>query len=208
MEDCGSLDRVIFSMVHQIILFRLRFVFLRFLLFPVGAYFCLRGVVYILDWKLFDFGAMSVEFRLILDYTSLLFSAVVLIISSNVIWFSLGYIGGEFFLKRFAFLVFFFVLSINILIFSCNLIPLLLGWDGLGLTSFLLVVYYQNSYSLGAGLITVFTNRLGDVILIISIGLLLVGGHWSIYRLQVDYSVGFLVLVGAITKRAQFPFSS
>ena len=53
----------------------------------------------------------------------------------------------------------------------------LLGWDGLGLTSFLLVVYYQSSHSLGAGLITVLTNRLGDVGLILSFGLLLNGGH-------------------------------
>jgi NADH-ubiquinone oxidoreductase chain 5 len=73
--------------------------------------------------------------------------------------------------------VFFFVVSINILIYSGNLITVLLGWDGLGITSFLLVIYYQNSYSLGAGLITVLTNRLGDVGLILSVGLLLYGGH-------------------------------
>ena len=69
------------------------------------------------------------------------------------------------------------MVSINILIYSSNLVALLLGWDGLGLTSFLLVIYYQNAYSLGAGLITVLTNRLGDVILILSIGLIIGGGH-------------------------------
>jgi NADH:ubiquinone oxidoreductase subunit 5 (subunit L)/multisubunit Na+/H+ antiporter MnhA subunit len=65
----------------------------------------------------------------------------------------------------------------GVLIFSGNLLTVLLGWDGLGFTSFLLVIYYQNSYSLGAGLITVFTNRLGDVGLILSIGLLITMGH-------------------------------
>ena len=105
-------------------------------------------------------------------------------------------------------MVFFFVVSINALIFRVNFVSLLLGWDGLGLTSFLLVIYYQNSYSLGAGLITVFTNRLGDVMLIFAIGTVLMGGHWFIPSFKVCGGVGILVLLGAITKRAQFPFSS
>lgn len=71
-----------------------------------------------------------------------------------------------------------------------------------------MVIYYQNSYSLGAGLITVLTNRLGDVILILSIGTILRGGHWFIPSLRVRGVVGILVVLGAITKSAQFPFSS
>lgn len=122
-------------------------------------------------------GVIPISFSMVFDTISLLFSCSVFFISANVCWFSVGYLNGELFIKRFTYLVFFFVVSINILIYSGNLITVLLGWDGLGLTSFLLVIYYQNSYSLGAGLITVLTNRLGDVGLILSIGLLLYGGH-------------------------------
>lgn len=71
-----------------------------------------------------------------------------------------------------------------------------------------MVIYYHNSYSLGAGLITVLTNRLGDVGLILSVGLLLNLGHWSISELAATPLISFLVMLGAITKRAQYPFSS
>lgn len=163
--------------VHQIIFFRLIFYGIRALTFPLGLYMSLRGAVYYFDWLIITLGTSPIYFRAILDRVSLLFACSVFFISANVCWFAVGYLDGEAFIKRFRFLVFFFVVSINLLIFSGNLITVLLGWDGLGLTSFLLVIYYQTSYSLGAGLITVLTNRLGDVGLILSIALLLFGGH-------------------------------
>jgi len=79
----------------------------------------------------------------------------------------------------------------------------------LGFTSFLLVIYYQNSYSLGAGLITVFTNRLGDVGLILSIGLLITIGQWRLSVIEgAGVCVCLFVMLGALTKSAQYPFSS
>jgi NADH-ubiquinone oxidoreductase chain 5 len=45
----------------------------------------------------------------------------------------------------------------------------LLGWDGLGLVSYLLVIYYQNVRSYGAGMLAVLSNRIGDVALLMVI---------------------------------------
>lgn len=70
-----------------------------------------------------------------------------------------------------------FVLSMNILIFIPRLPALLLGWDGLGIVSFALVIYYQNVKSLAAGMLTVLANRIGDVMILISVGLLVLQGH-------------------------------
>ena len=114
---------------------------------------------------------------LIFDTYGVFFSCVVMFISLNVFIFSHIYMGGEVYLVRFSFLVFLFVLSINILIYIPNIMALLLGWDGLGLTSFLLVIYYQNKSSLGAGMITALTNRIGDALIILSIAFMLQQGH-------------------------------
>ena len=113
----------------------------------------------------------------IFDPYGVLFSLVVLFISFNVLVFSYSYIRGDVYISRFIYIVLLFVLSINFLIFIPNLISLLLGWDGLGLVSFLLVIYYQNAKSLGAGMITALTNRVGDVFILVSIGWFVIYGH-------------------------------
>lgn len=62
-----------------------------------------------------------------------------------------------------------FVTSIFFIVFRLNLIRLILGWDGLGLISYILVVFYQNEKSNAAGIITALRNRVGDAALIISV---------------------------------------
>lgn len=114
------------------------------------------------------------------------------------------------FINRFTILVLLFVASINILIFIPHFMALLLGWDGLGITSFVLVIYYQNPKSLGAGIITALTNRIGDVILLISIALTLNQGHWNILHIwhsQYLWPQVLTILAAACTKSAQIPFS-
>jgi len=136
---------------------------------------------------------------------------VVCFISGCVILFSRSYISHDPFLKRFTWLVMLFVLSINMLIFIPRLPALLLGWDGLGIVSFALVIYYQNMKSLGAGILTVLANRIGDVIILISVGLLVLQGHWTItliFDFHIAVWAGFTILIAAITKRAQIPFSA
>ena len=72
-----------------------------------------------------------------------------------------------------------FVVSVIFLIFSLNVISILLGCDGLGLVSYLLVMYYQNVSSYGAGLLTVLSNRTGDVALLIVTAWMINFGSWG-----------------------------
>jgi len=96
------------------------------------------------------------------DWMSLFFMGFVFIISSLVIFYSDNYLFGDLNIFRFILLVLMFVVSIIFLIISPNLVSILLGWDGLGLVSYLLVIYYQNVRSYGAGILTVLSNRVGD----------------------------------------------
>jgi NADH-ubiquinone oxidoreductase chain 5 len=61
-------------------------------------------------------------------------------------------------------------LSVSVIIFliiSPNVISILLGWDGLGLVSYLTLIYYQNVNSYGAGMLIVLSNLIGDIALLV-----------------------------------------
>lgn len=103
---------------------------------------------------------------------SLLFISFVTFISSIVLYYRGRYIEGDNNLSRFLYLVLGFVGSIIFLIISPNIISILLGWDGLGLVSYALVIYYQNEKSANAGMLTALSNRVGDVAILLSISLI------------------------------------
>lgn len=111
-------------------------------------------------------------------------------------------------LVRFYSLVLLFVLRIILLVFSADLVSLILGWDGLGLSSYLLVVFYQNPSSIGAGIITALRNRIGDAVLILRVSLLLARGRSSSLVPLVDLPLGSILVLIRITKSAQLPFSA
>lgn len=165
----------------------------------------------LIEWDLLTLSSTRIKFPIIIDTISTLYSRVVLIISANVLRFSSIYIKEDKFINRFTILVIMFVVSINILVFIPHIIILLLGWDGLGITSFILVIYYQNRKSLAAGIITAITNRIGDVILLLSIAWTLDQGHWNIIHIINNHNSPILIVtitLAAITKSAQIPFSS
>lgn len=136
-------------------------------------------------------------------------------ISSIVLYYRGEYISGDENINRFIYLVLGFVLSIGFLIISPNLISILLGWDGLGLVSYVLVIYYQNEKSANAGILTALSNRVGDVAILLAIALFFRCGGWNFLFYtgsRVDgQRIGLLcslVIIAGITKRAQIPFSA
>jgi len=85
----------------------------------------------------------------------------------------------------------------------------LLGWDLLGLISYCLVIYYQNYRFYNSGIVTVLSNRVGDVGLLITIGIIVIYGSWNIYIIAIEnYIVYLIIILATITKRAQIPFST
>nr|QHD47989.1 NADH dehydrogenase subunit 5 [Indonemoura auriformis] len=181
----------------------------------LGFYFLMFDMVYFIEWEVLSLNSSSIIMTFLFDWMSLIFMGFVLFISSLVIFYSEEYMAGDLNLNRFILLVLMFVLSMMFLIISPNLISILLGWDGLGLVSYLLVIYYQNVKSYNAGMLTALSNRIGDVALLLAIAWMLNFGSWS-YIFYLDCShlsvemqiIGALVLLAAMTKSAQIPFSS
>jgi NADH-ubiquinone oxidoreductase chain 5 len=168
----------------------------------------------VIEWRVRVPLSARVDLLVIIDEFSCLFRGSVFIIAASVVLFSVSYIKIEKYFLRFHILILLFVGSIGLLIFSPNLIRLLLGWDGLGVTSFLLVIYFQRNKSFNAGMITVLTNRLGDVFILLRIRLRIMFGSWSVFVVSLDkdfrlmYIIVLLLVLAAFTKRAQLPFSA
>nr|APT41447.1 NADH dehydrogenase subunit 5 [Micropygomyia cayennensis] len=170
---------------------------------------------YFIEWEVIELNGMNIVMTLILDWMSLMFMSFVLLISSLVIFYSKDYMGEDKNINRFILLVLMFVISMMLLIISPNLISILLGWDGLGLVSYCLVIYFQNIKSYNAGMLTALSNRLGDVAFLLAIAWMLNYGSWN-YIYYLDFMqkdsemmiIGGLIMLAAMTKSAQIPFSS
>nr|AXA45423.1 NADH dehydrogenase subunit 5 [Eubela sp. MNHN IM 2013-9671] len=181
------------------------------LAFSITLMLLMENKSLLIEWSIVDISSCSLTAILIFDYISISFSAIVCLISGCVMMFSSSYMAHDPFLKRFTWLVMLFVLSMNLLVFIPSLPTLLLGWDGLGIVSFVLVIYYQNMKSLSAGMVTMMANRIGDVMILISIGLLVLQGHWNIlcmWNFDLAQLAVACLLVASMTKSAQIPFSS
>nr|SPP23375.1 NADH dehydrogenase subunit 5 [Baronia brevicornis] len=189
--------------------------FFSMLNFLFMIYFISEDIVLFLEWEIISFNSMNIVMSILLDWMSLLFMMFVLMISSCVIYYSKSYMSSEINLNRFIILVLLFVFSMVLLIISPNMISIFLGWDGLGLVSYCLVIYYQNIKSYNAGMLTALSNRIGDVLILMIIAWMMNYGSWNyIFYLNFmsnDLSmqiIGILLVIAAMTKSAQIPFSS
>nr|YP_010627144.1 NADH dehydrogenase subunit 5 [Achaea serva]WBK26835.1 NADH dehydrogenase subunit 5 [Achaea serva] len=183
--------------------------------FFLMIYFIMNDMVIFLEWEIISFNSMSIVMSILLDWMSLLFMMFVFLISSVVIYYSKSYMSSELNLSRFIILVLLFVTSMMLLIISPNIISILLGWDGLGLVSYLLVIYYQNLKSYNAGMLTALSNRIGDVLILMIISWMMNYGSWNyIFYLEFmknDWEMSMIssmIIMAAMTKSAQIPFSS
>ena len=142
-----------------------------------------------------------------MDWISILFISFIILISSMIILYRITYMKIEKFINRFNYLLLLFILSIVIIVVSPNLIRILVGWDGLGMVSYCLVIYYHNYISYNSGIVTVLCNRIGDVGILIAIRIIIMAGRWDLVIFQGGIELVLLIILAAITKSAQIPFS-
>lgn len=213
-----SLYKILTCGVKDFLVIFLLFFFLFFLffcfLFIFGVYF-MGGSSFVLEFCSPFFLSSDLSFSFCFDYVSLFFFSSVSLISSVVFLYRKFYMSDVLYPKnfinvRFFYLLFLFVISMIFLVFSGSWVVVMLGWDGLGLVSFLLVIFYNNSSRLDSGLITVFTNRVGDCFFIFRFIFIFYRGWFSFDFLSSFSCVFFcfLLFLGCVTKSAQAPFSS
>lgn len=177
------------------ILFILNFFFLIFFFF-----FCIYFFIFEMNFYLvfFTWIPNSVfSFIFFFDFFSFLFLFFSFVVFFNAFFFIYIYIYKYINMLSFTIFTFSFILSMIFLCFSFNVWTLILGWEGLGITSFYLIFFYNTFISWNSSIKTFINNKIGDIFLLIS---------FIFIRIFFKESFGFFFLLSLITKTAQYPF--
>jgi NADH-quinone oxidoreductase subunit L len=170
-------------------------------------------------WNWIPAGAFQLDVGLLVDPLSMTFVMLITFVGSLIHVYSIGYMEHDPEKRRFFAYLNLFVASMLLLVLADSYLLLFVGWEGVGLASYLLIGFwnYNPAYASAANK-AFFVNRVGDLGLAIAIMLMFVtfGG--------VDYAtvnegaatanqgvltaLGLLLLVGACGKSAQFPLQS
>nr|QCW07966.1 NADH dehydrogenase subunit 5 [Aleyrodidae sp. JXCHN01] len=163
----------------------------------------------IMEWKITEMECNSMTFNMMADWKSMFFIFTVTLISSSIISYSKFYM-PSISKTKFIKIILTFVASMVMLILSPSMISMLMGWEGLGMSSFILIMFFMNKKSLMSSLYTMIMNRLGDIMLMISIMSLMNFSSWTITCLSMysNKTTMAILCLSMFSKSAQIPFSS
>lgn len=196
--------------------------------FLTGVYFTLKlssagETAYLKDviYQWITSGEVVINFSLLFDKLSAWMVLVVTGVGFLIHLYSIGYMQGDKGYARYFAYLNLFVFMMLILVLGSNLLLMFLGWEGVGLCSYLLIgFWFTEEYRAKAGMKAFIVNRVGDFGFILGISLLL----WlsgNITHPALDYHTlselvksmpekwlviaGLLLFVGATGKSAQIP---
>nr|ABH05004.1 NADH dehydrogenase subunit 5 [Bombus ignitus] len=164
--------------------------------------------LFIYEWMIFNLNSMKMNLIFMISFKLLMFMFLVMLICSMILLYSMSYmnLNNKYLIKRFYYLMMLFLLSMIFLILSPNMLTLLLGWDGLGLISYCLIIYYQKNLSFNSGMLTVILNRLGDSSLLMIISFMMIFGSWNLILYSMNLLILFMFLIMVFSKSAQLMF--
>jgi NADH-quinone oxidoreductase subunit L len=169
------------------------------------------------DW--IQVGHLDVGMDLLYDQLSALFLLLITGVGSLIHVYSIGYMEHDPRRRRFFAYLNLFLAAMLTLVLSANYLGLFLGWEGVGLASYLLIGFWQHKPSAAAAAIKAFViNRVGDMGMSTAIMLMYVtfgttsfaaisavSGRAESFTLN---ALGLLLLLGACAKSAQVPLQS
>ncbi|MDZ4758152.1 MAG: proton-conducting transporter membrane subunit [Bacteroidota bacterium] len=183
------------------------------------------GIIDLKHITLYKEGNIEIFIDFYFDNITAVFAVVGALISSLVIVFSRFYLHRDSGFKRFFNTILLFYFGYHLIVFSGNFETLFIGWEFIGITSFLLIAFYRDRYlPVKNGLKTISLYRLGDIFLILALwmshhlwhenitfiklnDLQLVNLHIEEYNYFVIFIL-LMIVMAACIKSAQIPFSS
>src|ERR1017187_8233917 len=168
-----------------------------------------------------NIGILHVDFTLALDQLSLVMLLVVTGVGFLIHIYSVGYMAHEEGYARYFSFLNLFLFFMTVLVLAGNVLLMFVGWEGVGLASYLLIgFYFQRDSAAAAGKKAFIVNRIGDFGFLIALFLMI--KHFGSLDFQTVFAavqtlptetagvglltaVGLLLMVGAAGKSAQIP---
>lgn len=192
-----------------------------FIPFLISLYFFINfnpeaGAIQAKLFTWIEAGSFSVDIAYQIDQLSLIMMLVVTGVGSLIHFYSIGYMAHDpGFWKFFAFLNLFIFAMLN-LVMADNLLLLFLGWEGVGLCSYLLIGFWYTDMAKSDAAIKAFLyNRVGDFAFLIAIFAIfeavgslkfdVILANLDAFSASWTFWVPFLMFIGATGKSAQIP---
>jgi len=170
-------------------------------------------------WSWIPVGSLNVDFGLLLDPLSLTFVLLITGVGALIHVYSVGYMEHDPSRRRFFAYLNLFVAAMLLLVLGNNFVVLYVGWEGVGLASYLLIAWYYDRPSAATAAKKAFImNRVGDAGLAIAIFLMFrTFGDLSFSGVfagidgagtGIATALGLLLLLGACGKSGQIPLQA
>lgn len=170
-------------------------------------------------WDWVSVGDLSLHAGLLMDPLSMAFVMLITFVGSLIHVYSLGYMEHDPDKRRFFAYLNLFVAAMLVLVLADSYLLLFVGWEGVGLASYLLIGFWNHNPAYASAANKAFiVNRVGDVGLITAMALMLstfgaldfatVHGNASGAGQTALLLIGIALLVAACGKSAQFPLQS
>jgi NADH-quinone oxidoreductase subunit L len=172
----------------------------------------------IIHWNIFSFGEHTVNFILKIDKLSIFFVFMATILSNIVGVFSINYLHSDAGFFRFFFLITLFLNGILIIFMGSTFNTIFIGWELIGLTSAMLISFFNaRRETIDNALHAFWSYRITDIGILTASAI--IASHYPnllfsspqnpiVIDKSIAYSVPLLLLLSAMGKSAQYPFST